>query len=92
MRIVQGAKRIRYKGQTIFLRVDELNRVQSYLLNDGFAKSQGYKSKLEMLKVTTTHGNLWKLNRNNIWLTPKNKGNNSLISKFQEIYDKTKKE
>lgn len=92
MKVLQGAKKIRYKGQTVFLRVDELDHVQSYLLNDGFARSQGYKSKLDMLRVTTIHGNLFALNRKNIWLTPRNKENNSLISKFQEIYNKTKKE
>lgn len=92
MRVLQEAKKIRYKGQNVFLRVDELGNVKSYLLNDGFAKSQGYKNKLELLKVSTTFGNLCKLNKRNIWLTPKNKGNNSLISKFQEIYNNTKKE
>ena len=92
MKVLQGAKKIRYKGQTVFLKVDENGNVKSYLLNDGFAKSQGYKSKLEMLRVTTIHGNLWQLNRRNVWLTPKNTENNSLLSKFQEIYNSTKAE
>lgn len=92
MKVLQGAKKIRYKGQTIFLKVDENDNVKSYLLNNGFAKSQGYKSKLEMLRVTTIHGNLFQLQRKNIWLTPKNTENNSLLSKFQEIYNNTKKE
>lgn len=96
MKILHGAKKIRYKGQNIFLRVDENDNVKSYLLNDGFAKSQGYKNKLEMLRVTTSYGNLAKLQRKNIWLTPKQtesgERKNSLISKFQEIYNDTKKE
>lgn len=93
MRVIEGATKIRYKGQTVFLKVDEHDKVKSYLLNDGFAKTQGYKNKLEMLRVCFTHGNLCKLNKQRIWLTPKQtEEKNSLISKFQEIYNSTKKE
>lgn len=95
MKVLKDAKKIRYKGQNVFLRVDELGNVKSYLLNDGFARSQGYKNKIEMVRVCFTHGNLFEFNRKNIWLTPKptdKEAKNSLISKFQEIYNKTKKE
>lgn len=92
MKILQGAKRITYNGQNVFLKVDEEGNVVSYLLNDGFARSQGYRSKIDMVRVCFTHGSITELMRKNIWLKPTQKEGSSIMAKFQELYNRTKKE
>lgn len=74
------------------MKVDEEGNVVSYLLNDGFARSQGYRSKMDMVRVCFTRGSITELMRKNIWLKPTQKEGSSLMEKFQELYNRTKKE